>query len=121
MSPLTHNILRAVDYDRIIDQRKRNYDVLRGELDGINQLDLSDPIGPFMYPLLLPNGRALRKPMQAQKLYIPMLWDHAQHEPGYAGLYTNDILPLPIDQRYTEDDMRYMVGILRELMAEQEG
>ncbi len=120
MSPLTHNILRAIDYDRVIDQRKRNYAFLRNELDGINQLQLSDPVGPFMYPLLLENGCALRKPLQMRKLYIPMLWDHAAEAPGYAGHFANDILPLPVDQRYTEDDMAYMVGILRELMNKQD-
>ena len=119
MSPLTHNLLRAVNYDHVIEQRKRNYAFLRSELDGINQLQLADPIGPFMYPLLLENGRALRKPMQMRKLYIPMLWDYAGDAPGYAGHYAHDILPLPVDQRYTEDDMAYMVGILRELMEKQ--
>ena len=117
MSPITRNLMRAIDYDRTLEQRKRNYAYLRRELDGINQLDLVDPFGPFMYPLLLPNGRDLRKPMQQRKLYISMLWDHAANEPGIAGRYAHDILPLPVDQRYDERDMEHMVSVLHELMA----
>lgn len=117
MSPITQNLLRAVDYDRAVDQRRRNYALLRRELDDINQLQLTDPVGPFMYPLLLENGRAIRKPLQQRKLYIPMLWDYAADAPGVAGHYANDILPLPVDQRYSEDDMAYMVGIIREILG----
>lgn len=119
MSPITQNLMRAIDYDYTIEQRKRNYAYLRRELDDINQLSLTDAQGPFMYPLLLDNGRELRKPLQQQKLYIPMLWDHAADAPGVAGLFANDILPLPVDQRYDEGDMEYMVKILREVMTEQ--
>lgn len=118
MSPITHNILRAIDYDRAIDQRRRNYAILRDRLDGTNQLKLVDPFGPFMYPLLLEDGRSLRKPLQARKLYIPMLWDHAAGASGVAGRFANDILPLPVDQRYDEDDMAYMANVVLELLGE---
>lgn len=117
MSPITHNLLRAVDYEHVLNRRLQNYAYLRRELDGMNLLSLSDPVGPFMYPLLLENGRLLRKPLQRRKLYIPMLWDHAADAPGVASHYANDILPLPVDQRYDDDDMAYMVAIVRELMG----
>lgn len=117
MSPITRNLMRAIDYDRTLERRRQNYAYLRKELDDINQLELVDPFGPFMYPLLLQNGRELRKPMQQRKLYISMLWDHAAAAPGVAGRYAQDILPLPVDQRYDEQDMAHMVNVLRELMS----
>lgn len=118
MSPITQNLLRAIDYERTLEQRRQNYTYLSKELDCINQLSLNEPFGPFMYPLLLERGRDLRKPLQQRKLYISMLWDHAADEPGVAGRYANDILPLPVDQRYTQEDMAHMVDVIRELMSD---
>ena len=63
MSPLTHNILRAVDYPRVMSIRERNYAYLRTRLDGINGLSVCDHPGPFMYPLLIEGAGRSTSPL----------------------------------------------------------
>ena len=81
----------------------------------MNQLKLICPSGAFMYPLYLPNGAEIRKKLQAHKIFIPILWpavfnicDEGELEYNMA----KNILPIPVDQRYTIDDMNYIVNIL---------
>lgn len=114
MSPLTHNILRAVDYDEVARVRKENFELLHAGLGEANLLAPICPPGPFMYPLLLHNGGDIRPLLHRRKLYIPMLWDHAEHAEGVAGEYARNILPLPVDQRYGAQDMAHIIDILSE-------
>ena len=64
-----------------------------------------------MYPLWIENGAAVRKKLQAEKIYIPTLWPNVlQQLPENATEYqlAADILPLPIDQRYDAETMQYL-------------
>ena len=115
MSPITHNLLRAVDYDRAATRRKANFEVLAEELGELNELTPRATYGAFMYPLLIEGGEKLRKQLQSRKIYVSMLWDYPLGTPGLGDRYARDILPMPVDQRYDEDDMRYMARVLREL------
>lgn len=116
MSPITHNILRGIDYERAAQVRSTNFGVLHGLLGGKNQLNPTTPQGAYMYPLLIDNATPMRKAMQQRKLYIPTLWPGSTEHEGLTGYYSRNILPLPVDQRYTADDMRYMVKALLEII-----
>ena len=108
MSKLTRNLLHGIDYDRVKEVRERNFAYLHDALKKINGLALSDRPGTFMYPLLLKNGAAVRKELQKQKIYIPTLWpDVFDFSPENTPEYdmAKNILPLPMDQRYSMTDM----------------
>lgn len=117
MSPLTHNILRAVDYERVREVRERNFSLLHERLGGRNELSPSLPTGSFMYPLLIQGGAEVRGRLQRQGLYIPTLWGYATDAPGLSGRYARDILPLPVDQRYDADDMAYVCELVEREMV----
>lgn len=111
MSKLTDNLLHGIDYGRVKRIREENYAFLHRTLGQHNKLKLRDEPGTFMYPLLLENGAAIRRALQKEKIYIPTLWPDVfdvctENEPEY-DLAAN-ILPLPIDQRYTNGDMQYL-------------
>lgn len=112
MSRLTENLLHGIDYERVRQRRTENFAFLHERLHGINRLNLTIPEGAFMYPLYLENGAEIRKKLQAMKIYIPSLWP-AVFDICNAGELeynmANNILPLPIDQRYREEDMRKVV------------
>ena len=112
MSPITANILRAIDYQAVSSRRRSNFEYVASRLGTINQLHPHPVDGAFMYPLLLDNGFELRKRMQQKKIYISTFWTNVTNHNGLSGRYARDILPMIIDQRYDIDDMRYMCDLL---------
>ena len=111
MSFLTENIMRSLDYKRIKNVRTENFLYLHEHLKNINQLNISVPVGAFAYPLLIKNGSNIRKQLQEKKIYIPTLWPDVYNVCDKNDLefrYAEDILPLPVDQRYDQNDMKYM-------------
>lgn len=111
MSDLTHNILGAVDYDKVINKRNENWRILHNALSEINGLDLISPNAPYMYPYYHKNGAQIRKNLIEKKIYIPTLWPNVM---GFDGCelekdYAQNILPLPVDQRYDECDMNAII------------
>lgn len=115
MSQLTQNLLHGLDYERIAESRRDNFQYLHDELGGINELKLTVPYGAFMYPLLIKNGAAVRPILQEGKIYIPTLWPNVIKDctgDTIAYRLASDILPLPVDQRYDIEDMKYMVDAI---------
>lgn len=113
MSKLTHRILQSVDYDKVIAVRRNNFNVLHSALGEINTLDLSKYDGvPMIYPLL--TERIDRKYLVEHKIYVPQWWKWIlEHEPNSWEQYlVNHLLPLPVDQRYCESDMKNIANIV---------
>ena len=119
MSPITENILRAVDYAAARRRRDANWDVLDARLSGINGLRPRRPEGAFMYPLYL-GGRApgVRRALIAESVYVPVLWPDVERGRGeWARRYSEGVLPLPLDQRYGIEDMARMLEVLGKCMS----
>ena len=119
MSYLTENLLRGIDYDQVAKIRQDNFECLHKELGCLNGLELKSVYGAFMYPFLIENGAQIRKKLQAQKIYIPTLWPNVLEECTACTLeyrYAADILPIPVDQRYGEKDMQYLVEVIKECL-----
>lgn len=118
MSYVTDNIMRAIPYDSVAEQRTNNWRTVHKFLKDINLLSLDTPEhAPFAYPLLLRSVANVREALARKKIYIPTLWpnvceDYCASSTEYR--YAQNILPIPIDQRYTDHDMKYLV---KELMA----
>lgn len=115
MSKLTYNILHAVDYDYVKNKRTENFSFLNKKLKQLNLLNISDALGGFMYPLLVKDGDLLRKKLISKKIYVPLLWPNVLKETTNNMIeyyLANNIVPLPCDQRYTVDDMHYMIGVI---------
>lgn len=119
MSMVTQNLLRGIDYEQIKKDRERNFSYLQECLRSINQLKLYLPDGPYMYPLLVKGGAKIRKKLQEKKIYIPTLWPNVLQECPVNSLeyqYATDILPIPVDQRYSVRDMETIVDEIRGLL-----
>lgn len=120
MSELTKNLLGALDYDKICSRRDANWASLQASLGAYNRLQLTPPPGPYCYPFYCKNGMELKKKLALEKIFIPTLWPNVLELDGLTleKDYAENILPLPIDQRYDEADMRHIVAVLRSLMIE---
>lgn len=112
MSKLTRNILGAIDYEKVIETRNRNFKYLHDCLGNINILDVKLSYGPFAYPYYVKNGIQIRKKLAEKKIYTPTLWPNVLKENLEDSVeyeYAANIIPLPCDQRYGIDDMEYIV------------
>lgn len=121
ISKLTKNLLHGIDYERVFAVRQENYEYLHRHLSRINLLRLSAAQGAFMYPLLLENGAQIRTRLQQQKIYIPTLWPYvlvqcAPNDTEYR--LAERILPLPIDQRYGNDQMQTIMQAVSGIVCE---
>lgn len=122
ISRLTENFLRGIDYASIAKRRQDNFDYLDVQLCDMNELKLKSVYGAFMYPLLIQNGSAVRKELQKDKIYIPTLWPNVLEECPEDSLeyhYAADILPIPVDQRYGIEDMKYLVEVIKRVSFER--
>ena len=112
MSKLTENLLHGIDYEMVKKKRTGNFSYLHRQFSSINKLRLTVPQGAFMYPLYIENGAEVRKRLQTKKIFIPTLWpavfDNCDEDEFEYDLAKN-ILPIPVDQRYEEQDMQYIV------------
>ena len=119
MSPITRNILRGVDYDAVMSRRNENFAVLESLLGAYNRLSPALSNGPYCYPFYCADGMSLKRQLAQRKIYVATLWPNVLSDPASTELerdLTQNILPLPCDQRYTADDMRYMAQTLLDLM-----
>lgn len=117
MSKLTDNLLHAIDYEAVKQRRTENFAYLHQFFEKINKLNLVVPEGAFMYPLYIENGAQIRKDLQAKKIYIPTFWpdvfDICEDTENEYNMAAN-ILPLPVDQRYSISDMEYLRSVINE-------
>jgi len=119
MSKLTHNILGSMDYERARRIRNENYAYLESELGRQNEFNLIIPGGAFAYPFYVENGIEIRKALAQKKIYIPILWPNVLAntlEESIEYKYAKNILPLPCNQRYGIEDMKYIVVEIKQLI-----
>ena len=117
MSKLTHNILGAIDYQAAKRKREENFLFLSKALGERNLLEVNCPPGPYAYPFYIQNGMTVKKQLAKRKIYVATLWPNVLG----TGLdieteFTENILPLPCDQRYSEADMQTVVDTIKELI-----
>lgn len=123
MSPLTRQFLAGVDYPAIARRRRENFETMHRLLGEVNRLSLWEGTGvPQCYPFWAPHGlgQPLKERLLERRVYIPTLWKECRDICDAASLeveLTNDLLCLPIDQRYTEEDMELLAATVRELMG----
>ncbi len=118
MSKLTRHLLANIDYDKIRHIRKKNYHYLVERLSNNNQLkglELVDD--PMVYPLLIKeNSSTLRKKLVENKIYVPQWWKwvvESNESNQFEKFLSNNIIPIPIDQRYGIEDMSTIVDIIQ--------
>lgn len=115
MSKLTERIFTSIDFARIRAKRHDNFAFLHDELGGRNTLELSGAnIGaPLCYPFQTSDG-SLRQRLIDSRIFIPIYWPDAINRVRreWAVRMIENVLPLPIDQRYGREDMARVVSII---------
>lgn len=115
---LTKIILDSIDYNSVITKRKDNFKVLHDSLGSRNRLTFNTESNtPLVYPYLC-SDKKLRKRLLDNKIYISRFWKHVLTN-ELANDFERDLaeylIPLPIDQRYEENDMDYIARMVKKL------
>lgn len=113
MSALTENLLRAIDYDSVKKRRSENFMYLHSHLENLNLLHIHPVEGAFAYPLMLENGAECRRKLIENKIFVPTLWPNVLSDAEKDSLeykLASDVLPLPCDQRYSQEDMDRIIS-----------
>lgn len=117
MSKVTENMLHGINYHKVKEIRTQNFTYLHSRLGKRNRLELCIPEGAFMYPLYIEGGQEIRKSLQREKIYIPLLWPNVLEECRENELeydMASNILPLPIDQRYGYPEMDIVATLIEQ-------
>jgi hypothetical protein len=116
MSGLTRSLMGNINYKDSMKKRLENFSFLHTVLHAQNELKFNnaeDDI-PMVYPLLIKNDQ-LRKKLIDNKIFIATYWpgleDHCD-EHSYELYLKKYLLPLPIDQRYGIEDMKFILKFL---------
>jgi len=121
MSVVSARLLDSVDYAAAAQKRRRNFGVYQDRLGSLNQFACSMDPGavPFCYPLLLKNAFP-RERLFAQNIFVPTLWNEVRHRIHQGFLFekqlAQNLLPLPLDQRYDEADCLRVVDAVLEIL-----
>lgn len=118
MSALTHNILRSIDYERVEQTRTGNAKRLDAGLGENNLLTVKNMTGAYLYPYFCADGEKLRKKLIERKIFVPVLWQNVLEDCDIDTAeynFSKNMVPLPCDQRYTENDMDEVIAAVKEL------
>jgi hypothetical protein len=121
MSRLSEHILSFIDYSSVIATRRSNYQYLHEIFKGRNilQAELETDSVPMYYPLLL-DTEVNKYRLYAKNMYVPTFWKDVMVR-GDSGFetekkLTTNLLPLPVDHRYTIEDMERLAEELKEII-----
>ena len=109
MSLLTRRMICGIDYEAASKKRIENFLCLHEQIGHLNKLSFDPCSGfvPFCYPLWT-NLPDLRDHLIDRHILIPVLWHDLVSSLPQGSVEMNlvrGLLPLPVDQRYSKDDM----------------
>lgn len=120
MSLITEKLLRSTDFKKIKIIRNKNFIFLHNKLKDINELseiiEKDEINSPMIYPFLVKGNADLREKLIAEKIYTATYWpnviDWVYNEKSLEHYLVNNLIALPIDQRYNADDMARMLNVI---------
>lgn len=123
ISDYSASALSCIDTLDAAEKRKRNFSLLHKALGQHNQIrNLTHVAVPFMYPYL-PTSGLQHQQLHEQKIFAPRLWPDVIQRVGnqckYSRLFSEKLIPLPIDHRYDETHMQRMIETITNLQSEK--
>lgn len=117
MSNLTYRMCRNLDFELIRKRRIANVNYLHQYLKDSNILQLPLSGKPLMAYPYWTKSKNLRKRLQENKIFCATYWPNVMEwctPKDLDYILSSEIIPLPIDQRYDEDDMDRIIKIILE-------
>jgi len=120
MSVLVSEYLKSIDYELLQKKRNENFEILHRYLGNYNELDVDfSSKTSICYPFLYCNNMNLRKILLDNNIYTPIWWKKVAGS-GLSNdfeLYlSKNLIPIPMDQRYTPNDIKELSVFIRGLL-----
>ncbi|GIW68025.1 MAG: hypothetical protein KatS3mg096_893 [Candidatus Parcubacteria bacterium] len=119
MSNLTLRLMRNINFKEAKHRRNKNFNLLHNSLKKINELspliDNGIVDGPMVYPFLIKGGKKLKKHLIKNKIYVATYWPNVYQwvdKKDWEYYLTDNLIPLPIDQRYSPNDMKRIIKVI---------
>ena len=96
-------------------QLERDYRLLKGKVRMVPGIEKYLGGAPFSLPILVENRDEIQKKLAASGVYAPVLWpisDEARKACTISALMADKMLSIPIDQRYSWDDIEDIAKII---------
>lgn len=117
MSKFSSALLKSIDYNNSLIKRNQNFRYLHSHIkdyNGIRWIDDEMIDGPMVYPFYT-NDIGLRERLAANQIYVAKYWTNV-NDWVKGGSVENGLcehlLPLPIDQRYGETEMKKIIDVI---------
>lgn len=115
MSNLTQRMMQGINYAVVAKQRRENYMQLQKELGSSNSVDLpmEDVAVPMVYPYLA-SSEGIREKLIDNKVFVARYWPNVLEwtkNEDLEYLLAYQMQPLPIDQRYGEEEMKRIISV----------
>lgn len=120
ISKYAESILSHLDLESAFHRRRQNFNFLAEALNDSNSLRMNFESAsfPFVYPYL-PTTPIPRKGYHDQQIFVPTLWPDVLTRGNVtcqtAVQLTENLIPIPIDHRYSSMDMQRIVEVTRTL------
>lgn len=112
MSKLTKRMMAGIDYEDVARRRRANYEFLRAELGGRTLLEGEVPM---IFPYEAEDGSMLRRRLIENRIYVAKYWPNVAEWVDAESIEVwimENIIPLPIDQRYSEEEMMKIIRVV---------
>jgi len=117
MSKISKKILATTDFLKIYRKRRSNFKFFLGKLEKISLFqNLPSGVCPLGFPILIKNRNQVKKILVQNKIYPPIHWElsaKVKKEFTESGKISDHILTIPIDQRYSNQDLERVIHILK--------
>jgi len=118
ISLLTQSLLSNIDYKKIKIKRNKNFEIAHNLFKSFNLLDIESIIGknvtPMVYPLLIEQENMVDI-LKDNKIYTGRWWVHVLKnvsETKIESRLSKFMIPIPIDQRYGEQEINFIQSII---------
>ena len=117
MSDLNCFVAECIDVKELVAVRKRNAGLLETLLpQELVLIQFREDDCPFGIPVRVPERNSFREYLMENRIYCAVHWPFdgflEDQRPG-AAANAKELITLPIDQRYAEEDIRYMADIIK--------
>lgn len=117
ISQYSATVLRKVPFEHVKNIRLRNFNFLHSKLAETNHIAIPDSKS-FRCPMIYPYYSCisgLREKLIQEKIYVATYWPEfleQMSENSVEYRFAKFLLPLPVDQRYGEEDMQRIIDVI---------